>query len=231
MSIKISQLGYAALPLSGGESVVMNQNGVTVTSTLSSVKSYVLSGLSLSASGGSDVSSLSANWQNTYIRLSSISPTPIDWLETYRPLPIESTSQPVQGYISSLSADGTFGEPSYFPSWPSLTYAGEYEGAMSFSEGGDPVTEGGSYKLFYNSLISNWIFEDVVESRLFLGVDDGSLNPFNVSSWYESPVGDNFQLYLTCGGTPGVLGQDLFVNSLSCYKCTRRLPVKWVLIS
>jgi len=48
---KISQLTSAAQPLSGGESVLMNQNGVTVTSTLSSVKTYVLSGLSLSASG------------------------------------------------------------------------------------------------------------------------------------------------------------------------------------
>lgn len=41
MSKKISELSSAALPLSGHESVVMNQNGSTVISPLSTVKTYL----------------------------------------------------------------------------------------------------------------------------------------------------------------------------------------------
>jgi hypothetical protein len=40
-NVKISQLPNSTIPLSGHETVVMNQNGVTVTSFLSSVKSYI----------------------------------------------------------------------------------------------------------------------------------------------------------------------------------------------
>lgn len=43
MSKKISELTSAALPLSGQETVVMNQNGSTVTSSLSNVKTYIAS--------------------------------------------------------------------------------------------------------------------------------------------------------------------------------------------
>ena len=66
MSIKISALGSATRPLSGGETVVMNQNGVTVTTPLSVIKTYT-------GSGGSDVSGLSANWQNTYTTFRTVS--------------------------------------------------------------------------------------------------------------------------------------------------------------
>lgn len=50
MSIKVSQLTLADTPLSGGESVLMNQNGLTVTSKLSEIKTYVNSNISLSGS-------------------------------------------------------------------------------------------------------------------------------------------------------------------------------------
>lgn len=41
MSKKISELNSAALPLSGQETVVMNQNGSTVTSNLSNIQTYI----------------------------------------------------------------------------------------------------------------------------------------------------------------------------------------------
>ena len=57
-TIKISELPSSATPLSGHETIIMNQNGITVTAILSSVKSYT-------GGGGVDASTnyaiLSAN--------------------------------------------------------------------------------------------------------------------------------------------------------------------------
>lgn len=48
-TVKISELPASASPLSGSETVVMNQNGVTVTSILSSIKAYTNASISVSA--------------------------------------------------------------------------------------------------------------------------------------------------------------------------------------
>lgn len=60
---KISQIDTASTPLSGRETFILNQNGTTYTASLSDISEY--------AGGGSDVSSLSGNWQNTYTTYAS----------------------------------------------------------------------------------------------------------------------------------------------------------------
>jgi hypothetical protein len=72
MSVKISELATAAKPLSGRETVVMNQNGLTVTSPLSDIASYV--------GGTSNLPTLSSNWQNTYTTVGASS---ANWQNTY----------------------------------------------------------------------------------------------------------------------------------------------------
>ena len=57
---KISQLTPATLPIVGNEVAIFNQNGSTFSSVLSNF-----------IGGGSNVSSLSANWQNTYTSFST----------------------------------------------------------------------------------------------------------------------------------------------------------------
>jgi hypothetical protein len=52
MPIKISELNSAAQPLSGRETVVMNQNGQTVTAILSSIKTYVTAGITSGSNVG-----------------------------------------------------------------------------------------------------------------------------------------------------------------------------------
>lgn len=247
MSIKISQLGSAALPLSGGESVVMNQHGVTVTSTLNNVKTYVLSGVSF----GSNVSSLSANWQNTYTtvasnsanwqsnyttfsansanyqntytRLSSITPTPTDWLATYGvSAPLSLSSAPVDETISiNLSTI-------LYNIVGTVKYAGLYNGRVSFTDTGNSIPSGENLKLFWNSIISNWSIQDTLLGFM-LSISDVS-NPLSATDWTDSSYNPTIGA-LSSVGTSGVIGQDAIVNSLSCYKCTRTFPVKWVKIS
>ena len=57
---KISQIPSATLPIIGNEVAIINQNGSTYSSVLSNF-----------IGRGSDVSTLSANWQNTYTTFSS----------------------------------------------------------------------------------------------------------------------------------------------------------------
>ena len=68
MRVKISELSPSN-PLDGTEIVVMDQSNVTVTSALSNIKAYTLDGFT----SGSDVSALSANWENTYTTYSAAS--------------------------------------------------------------------------------------------------------------------------------------------------------------
>jgi hypothetical protein len=56
MSKKISELNTSAKPLSGSETVVMNQNGSTVTSSINDVKVFT----------DTLMKALSTNWQNTF---------------------------------------------------------------------------------------------------------------------------------------------------------------------
>ena len=76
-TIKISALPEATTPLVGNESVVMAQGGNTVRATLEGVREYIgdLSGIS-----GSDVTALSANWQNSYNTTKTLSS---NWNNTY----------------------------------------------------------------------------------------------------------------------------------------------------
>jgi hypothetical protein len=82
---RISELSSGALPLSGTETVVMNQNGATVTASLSSIKTYV----GVVGSGGSDVSGLSANWQTSSTKVRSAS---ANWDSTYTTVQANSGS-------------------------------------------------------------------------------------------------------------------------------------------
>ena len=58
---KISQYNPATTPLSGSETFILNQNGVTYKTSLSSIKNYT----------DTTVRVLSSNWQNTYTTFST----------------------------------------------------------------------------------------------------------------------------------------------------------------
>jgi hypothetical protein len=68
MGLKISSLPVNSLPYSGSEKLPLVQSGVTKAGTLSSFVNYLSGAL---PSGGSNVSSLTGNWQSTYTTFSS----------------------------------------------------------------------------------------------------------------------------------------------------------------
>lgn len=79
---KISQFDSATTPLSGGETFILNQGGVTYNTSLSSIKNYT----------DTTVSILSTNWQNTYTNVAASS---ANWNSVYTSYQSASASYPI----------------------------------------------------------------------------------------------------------------------------------------
>jgi len=103
MSVKISQLPTASLPLIGNETFAGNQNGTTITSVLSDIKTFTNSGVVLTT----NYPSLSTNWQNTYTTFSAAS-------SNYALKNVDNHFSTGQTIVGGLTASGfTIPNPTY----------------------------------------------------------------------------------------------------------------------
>lgn len=153
---------------------------------------------------------------------------PIDWLRTYGVLaPLSLSSAPVDETISINLSNP------YAVITGNVLYAGLYNNRVSFTSTGAPMPPPlplsglPPLAIFWNSSLSRWYVSDYIQFASFYSTSN-TVDPMSATNWtiVDVAVGG-----LSTIKTSGHLGQDAIVDSLSCYKCTRTYPVKWVKIS
>lgn len=147
---------------------------------------------------------------------------PVDWLRTYGVLaPLTLSSAPVDETISiNLS------HPDVVITG-NVIYAGLKDGRVSFTTTGAAVSSLPRLALHWADSTSRWFISDNTQFAALYSLSN-TTDPMSATDWGAGTLAVGG---LSTTKTSGALAQDAIVNSLSCYKCTRTYPVKWVKIS
>lgn len=185
-----------------------------------------------------------------------VNPSPLEWLETYRPSPLILSAAPISiGQLQVWRTDFYYlSAPSNVPGL-SITLSDVFNGlyfnysyditagsskaqcidAIVTSLMSPPIYEENPYFTDYYSVSSNG--DSLFITRLLPAANDTDFeNNFFIlgdSKFNVSNAGTMDHAYtITPGsidGTPGVIGQDAIVNETDIYKCTQTSPKhKWV---
>ncbi len=170
------------------------------------------------------------------------SPTPLEWLELYRPSPLSLSAAPIsqssaRSQVVSITLSGTcinagsnslnISYDSVYLSWevysaPGTTVTALASGFRTYAAtDGDTITasaSAGGSGATITFTIPPAANKDIVID--FTG-DATGYTYFNYSN-HTITTGLS-----AITGTPGTLGQDAIVNELDVYKCVRTSPVKW----
>ena len=108
-----------------------------------------------------------------------------------------------------------------------VIYAGLKDGRVSFTTTGAAVSSLPPLALHWADSTSRWFISDNTQFAAFYSLSN-TTDPMSATDWGAGTLAVGG---LSTTKTSGSLAQDAIVNSLSCYKCTRTYPVKWVKIS
>jgi hypothetical protein len=148
------------------------------------------------------------------------SPTPLDWLETYRPQPIQLFSPPTNGGPGFSMQWSLGGTPVTVEATKDMS---DVDGKPAYT-----VTTNNGF-VRWSTSSSRWDYYDWINDQSMASDTDST---YPKGPWY-SP-GEDPSLSLAgpdWGGTSGQAGQFAFVNHTGVYVCTLDAPQKWVALN